>query len=114
MQGQDHTEVTSEHQQPAEQPVDAIQASQMIEQTASTSTPTSGVNAEEPGFDWFAIGVVIIIAALFALLARLNPQPSTSIASAPVQAYLKLHWEVFSWRFFSLSPPSPIPTLSIL
>ena len=84
MQGQDHTEVTSEHQQPAEQPVDAIQASQMIEQTASTSTPSSGVITEEPGFDWFAIGVVIIIAALFALLARLNPQPSTSIASAPV------------------------------
>src|SRR5947208_15552914 len=84
MQGQDHTEVTSEHQQPAEQPVDAIQASQMIEQTASTSTPSSGVITEEPGFDWFAIGVVIIIAALFALLARLNPQPSTSIAYALV------------------------------
>src|SRR5436309_6423240 len=81
MQGQDHTEVTSEHQQPAEQPVDAIQANR---QTAATSTPTSGVITEEPGFDWFAIGVVIIIAALFALLARLNPQPSTSIASAPV------------------------------
>src|SRR5437763_14163764 len=81
MQGQDHTEVTSEHQQPAEQPVDAIQANR---QTAATSTPTSGVITEEPGFDWFAIGVVIIIAALFALLARLNPLPSTLIASAPV------------------------------
>jgi hypothetical protein len=81
MQGQDHTEITSEHQEPAEQSADEIQESQ---QSASTSTPTPGVLAEEPGFDWLAIGVVIIIAALFALLARLNPQPSTSIAPAAV------------------------------
>jgi hypothetical protein len=81
MQGQDHTEITSEHQELAEQSADEIQESQ---QSASTSTPTSGLLAEEPGFDWLAIGVVIIIAALFALLARLNPQPSTSIAPAAV------------------------------
>ncbi|TMD68991.1 MAG: hypothetical protein E6I91_03200 [Chloroflexi bacterium] len=81
MQRQDHTEITSEHQEPTEQPADEIQESQL---SATTSTPMSGMIAEESGFDWLAIGVVIIIAALFALLARLNPQPSTSIAPAAV------------------------------
>src|SRR5438876_11654985 len=105
MQGQDHTEVTSEHQQPAEQPVDARQESQMIEQTASTSTPSSGVITEEPGFDWFAIGAVISIAALFGLLARLNPQPSTSIPSAPVLSATRCGLLVTALRKLRTSQP---------
>src|SRR5256884_3831044 len=44
--------------------------------------PTPAVGARE--FDWFAIGVVILIAALFALAARLSPQPATSLAPAAV------------------------------
>src|SRR5438067_11072872 len=35
-------------------------------------------------FDWLAIGVVLLLAALFALLARLNAQPSTSLTPAAV------------------------------
>ena len=35
-------------------------------------------------FDWFAIGVVLLIAALFALAARLGPQPATSLTPVAV------------------------------
>src|SRR6266566_8015768 len=44
--------------------------------------PTPAAGARE--FDWFAIGVVILIAALFALAARLSPQPATSLTPAAV------------------------------
>ena len=35
-------------------------------------------------FDWFAVGVVIIIAAVFAIAAHLNTQPATSLVPAAV------------------------------
>lgn len=39
---------------------------------------------EEQAFDWFALGVVIIIAAIFALAARMNAQPATSLMPVAV------------------------------
>ena len=39
---------------------------------------------EEQAFDWFALGVVIIVAAVFALAARLNAQPATSLTPVAV------------------------------
>jgi hypothetical protein len=79
MQGQDHTEVTIEFQEPAEKPGDEEQAG-----LYTKSAPASGLASSEERLDWLALGVVILIAGLFALAARLNPQPSTSIAPAAV------------------------------
>lgn len=39
---------------------------------------------EEQAFDWFALGVVIIAAAIFALATRLNAQPATSLIPVAV------------------------------
>ncbi|MGB8343791.1 MAG: hypothetical protein WCD86_02850 [Ktedonobacteraceae bacterium] len=39
---------------------------------------------EEQAFDWFALGVVIIAAAVFALATRLNAQPATSLIPVAV------------------------------
>lgn len=82
MQGQDHTKVTRESHEPAEpleQPVAEIPADHKAE-----STPAPRLQAEKQRVDWLAIGVAIIIAAFFALGARINPQPSTSLAPAAV------------------------------
>lgn len=79
MQGQDHTEVTTEPQETAEQSIAEIQVSRHVE-----ATPASRLAAGEQRVDWLALDVVIIIAASFALGARLNPQPSTSLAPAAV------------------------------
>src|SRR5437764_9622646 len=79
MQGQDHTEVTSEPQETAEQPIAEVKVRRRVE-----ATPASRLAAGEQRVDWLALGVVIIIAASFALGARLNPQPSTSLAPAAV------------------------------
>ncbi len=78
MQGQDQTEVTTESQEPIEKPADEEQAGLYI-----ASVPVSPASSKAR-FDWLALGVVILIAGLFALAARLNPQPSTSIAPAAV------------------------------
>jgi hypothetical protein len=79
MQGQDQTEITTQSQEPVEKPVDKEQAGLYI-----ASVPLSPASSEARRFDWLALGVVILIAGLFALAARLNPQPSTSIAPAAV------------------------------
>lgn len=79
MQGQDHTEVTIESQEPTGKSSDEVLADQHI-----APAPTSGLKTGAEDFDWLALGVVILIAGLFALVARLNPQPSTSIAPIAV------------------------------
>lgn len=79
MQGQDHTEVTIESQEPAEKPEDEVET---VQHTASAPASRLATGAER--FDWLALGVIILIAGLFALVARLNPQPSTSIAPIAV------------------------------
>ena len=51
-------------------------------QTISTVQPVS--LSPSPGFDWLALGIVILIAAFFALTARLNAQPATSLVPVAV------------------------------
>src|SRR5713226_121905 len=80
MQGPDQTEITTESVEQQEQNI-----SDELETADHTiSTPSSSRVVNEKEFDWLAIGVVILIAALFALAARLNPQPPTSIAPVAV------------------------------
>jgi hypothetical protein len=79
MQGQDQTEITTQSQEPVEKSVDKEQAGLYI-----ASVPVSTASSKARRFDWLALGVVILIAGLFALAARLNPQPSTSIAPVAV------------------------------
>jgi len=79
MQGQDHTEITIESQEPTGKSSDEVLA---VQHTAPALT--SGLKTGAERFDWLALGVVILIAGLFALVARLNPQPSTSIAPIAV------------------------------
>ena len=79
MQGQDHTEVTIESQEPTGKSSDEV----LVDQHTAPA-PTSGLKTGAERFDWLALGVVILIAGLFALVARLNPQPSTSIAPIAV------------------------------
>src|SRR5260370_2293736 len=76
MQGQDQSKIT-------------IDATEKSTDEAETVQPAKPVPAPMPAagareFDWFAIGVVLLIAALFALAARLSPQPATSLAPAAV------------------------------
>src|SRR5438046_5939725 len=79
MQGQDHSEVTIESQEPTAKSSDEVLA---VQHTAPA--PTSGLKTGAERFDWLALVVVILIAGLFALVARLNLQPSTSIAPIAV------------------------------
>jgi len=51
-------------------------------QTISTMQPVSLSTSH--GFDWLALGVVILIAAFFAFTARLNAQPATSLVPVAV------------------------------
>jgi uncharacterized membrane protein HdeD (DUF308 family) len=82
MQGQDHTEVTTQSQEPVEKPAEEEEADLYF--ASVPVSPSSRSASSEERFDWLALGVVILIAGLFALAARLNPQPSTSIAPAAV------------------------------
>ena len=76
MQQQDETHVTSTSTEPT----------QDREQNVQPITSTIGQHADlgEKEFDWFALGVVLIIAALFALAARFNAQPATSLTPIAV------------------------------
>src|SRR5947209_4547065 len=59
--------------------------SSKIETVQAAALPASTLPARaEKDFDWLAIGVVLVLAALFALLARLNAQPPTSLTPAAV------------------------------
>ena len=57
-------------------------------QAGKLAIPTTRRNIRigEKDFDWLALGVVLVIAALFALAARFNAQPATSLASVSVLA----------------------------
>ncbi len=67
MQRPDQSEITTE------QAVQSIPA-----------TPLSNSEVRERGVDWPALGVVILIAALFAVVARFNSQPATSLVPEAV------------------------------
>src|SRR2546423_11536431 len=76
MQGQDQSEITTGSTEKSADEVETIQP---------TKLTLSGVPAGRVReVDWFAIGVVLLIAGLFALVARLNSQPATSLAPAAV------------------------------
>jgi len=76
MQGQDQSEITTDWTEKSADEVEKVQP---------TKPTASGVqSARVREVDWLAIGVVLLIAGLFALAARLNPQPATSLAPAAV------------------------------
>ncbi len=59
-----------------------LNKSQGVSTTKLVSFPPSPPQVR--GFDWTAIGIVILIAAFFALTARLNAQPATSFVPIAV------------------------------
>ena len=76
MQGQDQSEITTDSTEKSADEVVTVQP---------TKLTLSGVPAARVReVDWLAIGVVLLIAGLFALAARLNSQPATSLAPAAV------------------------------
>src|SRR3989440_2711068 len=76
MQGQDQSEITTDSIEKSADEVETVQP------TKSTASGVPAARVRE--VDWLAIGVVLLIAGLFALAARLNPQPATSLAPAAV------------------------------
>ena len=76
MQGQDQSEITTDSTEKSADEVETVQP------TKSTASGVQSARVRE--VDWLAIGVVLLIAGLFALAARLNPQPATSLAPAAV------------------------------
>src|SRR5438874_7541074 len=76
MQGQDQSEITTDSTEKSADEVETVQP------TKSTASGVPSARARE--VDWLAIGVVLLIAGLFALAGRLNPQPATSLAPAAV------------------------------
>jgi hypothetical protein len=59
-----------------------LNKSQAVSTTKTVSFPPSPRQAR--GFNWAALGVVLLIAAFFALTARLNAQPATSFVPVAV------------------------------
>ncbi len=73
------------------QPDDQTSAQETsVEHEEDDQADTSAVplQAEEQAFDWFALGVVVIAAAVFALAGRLNAQPPTSLTPVAVLSAL--------------------------
>ncbi len=73
---QDETTVTGEI---TEAERSGYEANQHVE-----PTPEAKAKVAEKDFDWLALGIVIIISAFFALAARFNIQPATSLAPVAV------------------------------
>lgn len=76
MQQQDETHVTSTTTEPTQEREQSI--------PHISSTIGQQISIGEKDFDWFALGVVLIVAALFALAARFNAQPPTSLTPIAV------------------------------
>ena len=51
---------------------------------SSTTSRSSKPQSQESNFDWTALGIVILIAAFFAITARLHAQPATSFVPTVV------------------------------
>jgi len=73
---QDESTVTSETTEAEHDEDEAVQL--------EVPTLTAKAKAGEKDFDWLALGIVIIIAAFFALAGRFNAQPATSLAPVAV------------------------------
>src|SRR5437588_3352118 len=76
MQGQDQSEITTDSTEKSADEVETVQP------TKSTASGVPSARVRE--VDWLAIGVVLLIAGLFALVARLNSQPATSLTPVAV------------------------------
>ncbi|MEO6888400.1 MAG: hypothetical protein ABI456_04520 [Ktedonobacteraceae bacterium] len=74
--------------QGSEQTETAVPTAQTVPGTASeTGTHVSGARAHIDGgrsFDWLAIGIVVVIAAILALATRINAQPSSALTPIAV------------------------------
>jgi hypothetical protein len=77
---QDETTVTSETTEAEHAEDEAVQ----LAMPTPIPAPEAKAKAGEKDFDWLALGIVIIIAALFALAGRFNAQPATSLAPVAV------------------------------
>ena len=77
MQGQNQQEGTPDAKQP---PL----AADKDETVQATILPHSLPARSGREFDWLAIGIILLLAALFALLGRLNAQPPTSLTPVAV------------------------------
>src|SRR6266496_4303532 len=75
------------------QPQSAIESNDQVDEALltkphtdyTTKAASSSISLHQiHGFDWTALGVVILISAFFAITARLNAQPATSFVPAAV------------------------------
>ena len=64
--------------------VDEVQLSESQTVSITKADPLSPPSRQVSGFDWAALGISILIAAFFALTARLNAQPATSFVPVAV------------------------------
>lgn len=76
MQGKDQSEITTDTAEKSLDEAKTVEATKLM----PSRTPATRVRE----VDWLAIGVVLLMAGLFALATRLNPQPSTSLTPAAV------------------------------
>jgi hypothetical protein len=81
MQGQDQRE----HSQPGiELPQQRDEQRQESTFETNAETNIASPNSKAAEFDWLALGIVVIIAAIFAGVARINTQPATSLTPIAV------------------------------
>ncbi len=64
--------------------VDEVQFSESQTVSITKADPLSPPSRQVSGFDWAALGISILIAAFFALTARLDAQPATSFVPVAV------------------------------
>jgi hypothetical protein len=64
--------------------VDEVQLNESQTVSTTKAAPLSPPSRQVSNFDWAALGITILIAAFFALTARLNAQPATSFVPVAV------------------------------
>ncbi len=97
----DTTEMVSELVEPSKEEASPARAEQLasediepvhlIEDEEETSQPAAGIASTslspaspDKAFDWLAVGIVILVAAFFAVASRLHAQPPSSLTPAAV------------------------------
>ncbi len=76
MQGPDSTELSTEGEQ--------AEIGSKLPIFAPPSEQPKETQPADTGFDWLAMGVIILLAAVFAIAARFNTQPASSLTPAAV------------------------------
>src|SRR5579863_1417092 len=79
MGSSDQTQASTEAAEPLKQ-ADQVQTGKAVQPTLPTSHPTSVARVNS--FEIVTFGIIVIIAASFALTARLNEQPPSSLIPA--------------------------------